>query len=243
MSLVTRAEPFGADELKQEGDCGLRQREISRQMTRLVDVLYALVLVQGAINYSSIFTIGEEFRHLDRFAPVVLALLLIYFTAIQSFIDYHLASEAQPYRLLDGDRRRRDLLRFYLDVVTVGLYSFLLLKCHVLIQAPAADLGPVFWALVAMFLLYLVWGWLRQWTKPSQAAQPYGSGLLLVCLALYATLAIAYCLLADGWGGNAVFLAVALLIMCVYRWANWSQNQTCTDSAAPVAPAARKQPT
>src|SRR4051812_38420856 len=93
-----------------------RQLELSRQLTGLVDVLYALVLVEGAVAYRSLFSRGHEFLSWDSM-PVLLALVFIYFTTIQSFTDYHLASEDQPYRFLSKARRRTDLWRFYLDVV------------------------------------------------------------------------------------------------------------------------------
>lgn len=238
--LVADGGSYKGRELEPEGGCDQRQREISRQMTRLVDVLYALVLVQGAINYSFIFTAGGELLTPERSVPVVLALLLIYFIAIQSFIDYHLASEVQPYRLLDGQRRRNDLTRFYLDVVIVGLYSFFLLRCHVLIADPAANLAAVFIGLAAMFLLYLLWGELRWWTKPDKPEEesgkgdehlPYRRGLLVVGGVLYAILAVAYILLAEGWEGNVIFLLIALALMVVYRAMNWSQNRTCQEAA------------
>jgi hypothetical protein len=230
--LVTTGDrTYDSADLDPEGGCGQRQRELSRQLTRLVDVLYALVLVQGAVYYRSLFTIGDKFSEFELFLPVVLALALTYFTAIQSFIDYHLASEDQPYRLLDSARRRRDLWRFYLDVVIVGLYSFILLKCHVLIADPAADLRAVFWALAVIFALYLIWGTLRWRAKPDQKGstteQPYKPRLLWVCLGLYLGLAFAYAEMYGGWIENSAFLGGALLIMAFYRWMNWSQNRTC----------------
>lgn len=203
-----------------------RQRDISRQLMVLVDVLYALVLVGGAEGYRSLFTMGDEFQHPSRFLPVVLALVLIYFTTIQSFIDYHLSAEDQPYQLLNKSHRRTDLKRFYLDIVIVGLYSFLLLKSHVLLAHPDADLTPVLWTLPAIFLLFTRWGKLRQ--KTAEASnQSYSVCLLRFCTLLYGVLALAYTLTSNGWIGNSEFLFAALLIMVFYRWANWRQNRWC----------------
>lgn len=44
MSLVRDGAEYSAEEVP---DCKQRQIELSRQMTRLIDVLYALVLRQG----------------------------------------------------------------------------------------------------------------------------------------------------------------------------------------------------
>jgi hypothetical protein len=224
---------YTADEVE---DCRRRQQELSRQMTRLIDVLYALVLAQGAVYYRSLFTLGDEFSDPSRFLPVTLALVLIYFTAIQSFIDYHFASEDQPYQLLDKDRRRKDLVRFYLDVLIVGAYSFLLLKCHVLLADPGADLTPVFLAIVAIFALYIVWGELRKSTAVP-AERRYAPGLLGVILLLYLALWVAYSRFPSGnWRVNAAFLFAALLIMLIYRWLNWTQTNYCSATSLAAKP-------
>ncbi len=224
--LTTEGRKYADSELEDSNKCDSRQRDISRQLIVLVDVLYALVLVGGAEAYRSLFTTPDEFTDLSRWLPVVLALILIYFTTIHSFIDYHLAAEDQPYQFLDKSKRRTDLKRFYLDVVIVGLYSFLLLKSHVLLAHPSADLIFVFWALPSIFLLFLYWGRLRGKTA-AMVNQSYNLALLWFCTFLYAVLALAYTLTSNGWIGNSEFLLAALLIMAFYRWANWRQNRWC----------------
>ena len=228
ITFLNPGRQYTADEVE---NCRQRQQELSRQMTRLIDVLYALVLAQGAVYYRSLFTLSDEFSHPSRFLPVVLALVLIYFTAIQSFIDYHFASEDQPYQLLDKSRRRKDLGRFYLDVLIVGAYSFLLLKCHVLLAAPAADLAPVFLAYVAIFAFFIVWGELRRSTA-NPPERRYAPGLLFVALGIYLGLWAAYTRFPSGdWVINAVFLFAALVVMLTYRWLNWTQTNYCGEAA------------
>jgi hypothetical protein len=245
--LVNVNRAYDHSELEPEGGCDQRQRELSRQMTRLIDVLYALVMVQGALKYSSLFTAEIDPLSLERQGPVVVALLLIYFIAIQSFIDYHLASEVQPYKLLNKTRRKKDLARFYLDVVIVGLYSFFLLRCHVLLTDPAADLTAVFAGLVGMFVLYLIWGELRWSTKPEgakpepgaetvEARRPFRRRLLILFLVTYVALAVAYAELAEGWEANLIFLLIAALLMLMYRGMNWTQNWTCVEAPADKEP-------
>lgn len=224
--LTSEGQKYKDTELEDSNKGNSRQRDISRQLMVLVDVLYALVLVGGAEAYRSLFTRGDEFIHPSLFLPVVLALILIYFTTIHSFIDYHLAAEDQPYQFLDKSKRKTDLKRFYLDVVIVGLYSFLLLKSHVLLTHPSANLTPVFWAMPAIFLLFLWWGRLRQKTGVKNN-QSYSVCLLRFCTFLYGALALAYTLISNGWIGNSEFLLAALLIMVFYRWANWRQNRWC----------------
>jgi hypothetical protein len=205
-----------------------RQIDISRQLNSLVDVIYGLVIVEGAVAYSSLFTRVGEFENASRWMPVVLALILTYFTTIQSFVDYHLASETQPYRLRSSEKRGLDLWRFYLDIVIVGSYSFVLLKCHVLLEDPASEIPFAFAALPAIFLLYIVWGWLRRST--SDNGNPYSEILLWCCVAAYGVVAFAYLQVIDLVGAspltNSIFLAIALAVMVVYRCINWGQNES-----------------
>jgi hypothetical protein len=199
-----------------------QQVEISRQLARLVDVIYGLVLVQGALNYRLLFTRPEEFTSAAQFLPVSLALALIYFMTIQSFVDYHLASERQPYWLLSRGRRHLDLTRFYLDILIVGSYSFMLLKSHPLLDSPDAELAPVFWTLPLVFGLYLVWGWLRAATGTSQS-QTYSASLLFAFFLMYCALAFAYTKVAVDSTANSSFLVLAIFLMALYRYLNWQQ--------------------
>jgi hypothetical protein len=204
---------------------GSRQLEMSRRMGDLVDVVYALVLVEGARAYHEVFTIPGEFSDPSRWLPVGTALALIYFTAVQSFVDFHLGAEDQPFQLLRRTGRGRDLLRFYIDIVAVGLYSFLLLKCHVLIASPDANIVWAFAAFPVIFALYIIWGELRKCTSRS-SAQSYSVDLLLVVLYAYLALIGLYLLLPRTWGTNAACLGIAMALMLSYRWLNWSQNRT-----------------
>lgn len=210
---------------------GERQPEMSRRLGDLVDVVYALVLIEGAREYHRVFTRPDEFTHLGTWLPVVIALLLIYFTAIQSFVDFHLAAEDQPFQLLRRRGRAVDLLRFYIDVVAVGLYSFLLLKCHVLIDDPGANIFWAFLAIPFVFVLYLVWGVLRR-----QTARLPGGGfswdlLVAACLS-YVVLALVYWFLPKTWEANAACLGAALALMALYRYYNWAQNPANGNPAA-----------
>lgn len=227
--ISNEGERYTCEELAPEDGCARRQRELSTRLIGLVDVLYALVLVQGAVAYRSLFLNRHEFLEPDRFIPVVLALALVFFTAIHSFIDYHFAAEDQPYQFLDRGKRRWDLLRFYLDILIVGFYSFILLKAHVLVYSPAGDLVFVFFAFPVLFSLYILWGALRSMTAPGEK-QRYDPRLLFLFLLAYGLLAIAYLATSNGWLGNSEFLAVGLGLMGCYRWVNWRQNRWCTES-------------
>lgn len=221
--MLNKGKAYTDTELEDPSAGQRRQRDLSRQMTVLIDVLYALVLVEGAGAYRSLFTRADEFEHISWVLPVVLALALIYFTAIQSFIDYHFASEEQPYQFLHKTKRKNDLVRFYLDVLIVGLYSFILLKCHVLLDSPGGDLTLAFLTFPVIFALYILWGWLRR-TAVSETKQAYSPWLLGLFFVLYGALSVIYICTSNGWVGNSEFLFVALLLMIAYRLLNWQQK-------------------
>jgi hypothetical protein len=209
-------------------DGGVLETELSRQLVRLVDVVYALVLVQGAIFYRRVFTEEGYFEHSTRFFPVALALLLIYYITIQSFVDYHLAAEDERYKILTEKDRALDLSRFYLDLIIVGSYSFILLRSHPLIDNSAADISLVFWALPGVFFLYYIWGELRSLTSnkaTSVTRRPYRPILLVIMFGLYLLLAIAYTQAPGGSLRNSSALAAALFLMLAYRGLNSSQNR------------------
>jgi hypothetical protein len=229
-NVSAEGDSYSKAELQDEAGCARRQRALSEKLIGLIDVLYALVLVEGAVAYRSLFVTDEQFLHPEQFLPVVLALILIFFTTIHSFIDYHFAAEDQPYQFLDKQRRRDDLGRFYLDVVIVGLYSFILLKCHVLLVSPGGDLSFAFFAFPVLFLLFICWGELRRRTAPDRK-QPYDLRLLSLFLFAYGLLAMVYLTTARGWVVNSVFLLAALLLMGLYRWLNWRQNRWCASTS------------
>lgn len=213
--------PVQADLL---AECSRRQADLSHRVTTFIDVLYGLVVVISAESYHQLVT-DDKYLHIKRGLPVVLALVFVYFTTIQSFVDFHLSEEDRPYRLLNVNKRGVDLRRFYLDVVIVGFYSFLIFRCHVLLNAPAGDLTAVFVTVPVIFALYILWGWLRDGTIFGSAYSPW---LLLSAMGLYVVLAMGYDLLfGSGWVKNAAFLATALVVMLAYRWLNWAQNRVC----------------
>lgn len=65
----------------------------SDHLVRGVDFLFALTLGQGILLFRAFWADPLDPDHMT----VALALVAIYFTTIQSFIDWHLAMERHPY--------------------------------------------------------------------------------------------------------------------------------------------------
>jgi hypothetical protein len=197
----------------------------SQQLVSTIDVLLALVLVEGAVFYRQIFASPSSAN-----APVLLAMALIYYTAVRSFIDWHAAMEASRYRILTNGHRDAELGRVFLDFAIMASYSFLLLRAHVLIADPGADLLAIAITYPAIYVLYIAWGLLLCRADPTTAYR-FSRRLLLVTAALAGALLLCYVVARqNGWLGsdgqvlNAGLLVLELLIVVWYRRMNWRQQ-------------------
>jgi len=214
------------------------QKDISDQLVRLIDILFGLVIVEGALFYRPILA-----AHDSRNVAAILALVLIMYTVVRSFVDWHVLMEQSPYRIITSSKadaksgsprslqvRTLDLWRLYVDFIIVATYSVMLLRGHVLVGDSAAGLRFFFWTFPAIFVLYLIWG---EFLRRSTAAQQFSEWLLLIVLALSLTLAVLYNVAYDlkwltghGTWRNAIALGVALLVTMGYRYFNWKQQKT-----------------
>jgi len=221
------------------------EERVSDRLLNLIDILFGLVLVEGPLAYRSILT-----AHGHRNLPVVIALLLIVYTAVRSFVDWHVLMEYAPYQIMTEESRKLRLLcepvrlrtlelwRLYLDFLIVAIYSLMLLRAHVLLDDQAAGLRFLMWTFPALFVLYLLWGALyRQATGPQQ----FNKRLLLLALLGSCALAIAYTVVWDkhtlaghGTLRNVGFLLGEAGLMACYRSRNWLQQRTITEARPPL---------
>jgi len=223
-ALVNRSVPRPRD--PQLDDLELRT---SQQLVAIIDILLGLTLVEGAVAFRSMFTQSSTAN-----APAIIAMVLVYYTAIRSFIDWHIAMEVRPYRILTEKVRDKELRRVFLDFAIMASYSFLILRAHTLIQHPGSDITAIAITYAAIYLAYIIWGKLREHAKQIRGVtlpSPFAPGLLI------ATLTIAGLLLAGYVIGrseetfglskadfNTVFLALELLLIAWYRHENWVQQ-------------------
>jgi hypothetical protein len=198
-------------------------RGASDQLVGIIDVLLGLTLVEGALGYRSMFTQGSTAN-----VAAILAMVLVYYTAVRSFVDWHLAMVAYPYRVLTEEVRTLELGRVLLDFVIMASYSFLILRGHVLIGRPGSDLTAIAITYPAVYFAYLVWGELlnRAYTE-----RPFKRTLLFAVLLLSGALLIVYLVGRDhGWLGageeglNIAFLSGELILVYWFRHKNWSQQ-------------------
>ena len=209
------------------------ESEISRHLIRLIDIFFALVLGQGILRFDHVLSAPW-----DSNAPVLLALLAVYYTVIRSFLAWHGAIEDRRYRINVKDRRTMELWRVYIDVIIVALYAFLLVAIEPLqdptaasIQAGdhfeggGADISAFFFALPVLFGLYLIWGALRRraWGEDEfklRVLVGFGLSFLLV--------AVLYKLDLGGISNmtrNIVGILVVLGLMSAYRYINFWQGR------------------
>jgi hypothetical protein len=211
----------------------------SRQLVAIIDILLGLTLVEGAIAFRSMFTQGSTAN-----APAMLAMLLIYYTAVRSFIDWHIAMEVRPYRILTYRNRTLELGRVFLDLAIMASYSFLILRAHILIAKPASNLMAIAITYAGIYCAYIVWGELRQRTRPVQRlgerVQPFSRCLLAVTLCFAGVLLAGYVIgRGHRWFGldkedfNTAFLAGELLLIVWYRHKNWAQQLIVKDDSDP----------
>jgi hypothetical protein len=223
-----------------------QEKRASQALVAVIDVLLALILVEGAVSYRRVFATPSEAN-----VPVVIALVLVYYTALRSFVDWHLAMEAMPYRILDDDRRgvrprvrRAELLRVFLDFAIMASYSFLLLRAHSLIGHQNADLLPIAIAYPAIFVLYLIWGQLLRSAyqgQPGEDGRRFSRRLLFVAMVLAGAILAGYAVgRHDSWLSserelNIALLGAELVLVFLFREVNWYQQVRLTGrSPAPI---------
>lgn len=195
----------------------------SGHVVRMIDFFFALVLVQGILRFSD--TVAAPWR---SNVPAVLALILIFYTVIRSFVGWHAAIEERRYKLFTPAVRTTELWRVYIDVLIVVVYAYLLLAARPLQDDAGHDLTRLLWGFPVLFALYACWGQFRR-----VAWGPDNFSLLTLGWfgSAFVVLALAYQLNPFGFHGsegvgNAMALVAAWALMAAYRCLNWWQLDT-----------------
>ena len=195
----------------------------SSHLVRMINFFFALVLGQGLLRFVDV--VKEPFA---ADVPVWIALALIYYTVVRSFVAWHAAIETGRYKML-SKVRTTELWRVYIDVLIVAIYAYMLFSAEPLIEDGGADIHGLLSAFPVLFLLYGVWGHLR---RVAWGDDGFKLKILMAFFAFYAALALGYTVTpSNTWSvsdetANKVVLGAALLAMGAYRYLNfWQESQ------------------
>ena len=185
--------------------------DVSSHLVRMIDFFFALVLGQGLLRFEDV--VKDPF---SANPEVWIALVLIYYTVIRSFIAWHVSIERGHYRIA-SDHKLTEHCRVYIDAIIVVLYAFMLFSAEPLMNDSKSDIGSLLLAFPILFLLYVAWGLLR---GVAWSGNALGLKILFCFGGLYVVLLCAYEFAPLPFGdaaANAVAMLVALLLMVVYR--------------------------
>lgn len=193
----------------------------SSHLVRMIDFFFALVLGQGLLRYSDVIQAPFSAN-----IPVWIALVLIYYTVVRSFVAWHAAIETRRYKMM-SEVRTTELWRVYIDVLIVALYAYMLFSAEPLVNNTGADIHGLLWAFPLLFVLYALWGHLR---RVAWGGDRFDLRVLRRFCVLYTLIAIAYTALPSKTlsisddQANVLVLSIALLLMALYRYINFSQG-------------------
>lgn len=197
-----------------------RDRRISDQLVRLVQVVFGLVLAQSLLLHRDVVLHpATQANWLS-----VLALATVFVTTVLSWIDWHVTMEARPYNFNPRNRHRgMEEIRLGLDVLVVIVYAYLLFAIEKFKKEPDIAVGAYLLGFPVVFAAYLLSGLSRRRSHGRLASNP--TPILFF--------GVAYLVLWEGhrWayvqfsidprlGGrwiDAVAIATALILMLGYR--------------------------
>ncbi len=193
----------------------------SSHLVRMIDFFFALVLGQGLIRFADVVEAPFAAN-----VPVWIALILIYYTVVRSFVAWHAAIETGRYKM-SSEVRTTELWRVYIDVLIVAVYAYMLFSAEPLIDHGGADIRGLLWAFPVLFILYGVWGHLR---RVAWGDDGFKLKILAGICGIYVLIAAGYTVIpSNTWSisnetANVLVLAVALVTMGLYRYINFWQE-------------------
>ncbi len=197
-----------------------RDRRISDQLVRLVQIVFGLVLAQSLLLYRDVIVHPVAKGHW----VAALALVTVYVTTVLSWIDWHVAMEARPYNFNPRNRYRvTEQIRLGFDVFVVTIYAYLLFTISDFVTDPSNWIGRYLLGFPAAFGAYLLSGLARRRAHGKLASHPtpivcYGV-LYLVLYLIYEQVygRVAGRLKEEFRWINGLTILVALSLMMAYR--------------------------
>lgn len=182
-----------------------RDRRISDQLVRLVQIVFGLVLAQSFLLYRDVVVHPLASGHW----VAALALGTVYITTVLSWIDWHVTMEARPYNFNPRNRYRlTEQFRLGLDVLVVTVYAYLLFAIQEFVGAPHGWMGGYLLGFPAVFAAYLISGLARRRAHGKLATNPAP----ILCFGLW------YVLLYLGYA--QVYNVYSPALKQAFKWVN-----------------------
>ncbi len=204
-----------------------RDRRISDQLVRLVQIVFGLVVAQSFLLHRDIVLHPVSPKNFLS----ALALATVYITTVLSWIDWHVTMELRPYNFNPRNHyRMTEQFRLGLDLLVVTVYAYLLLAVGDLKPSPLSTTTPqevsnggvasFLMGFPVLFVTYLLSGLARRRAHGRLATNPLP---ILVFGLAYIALLIAYYFLRPALGaGFAMWIdfgaiLTAFVLMLAYR--------------------------
>jgi 5'(3')-deoxyribonucleotidase len=206
-----------------------RDKRVSDQLVRLVQIVFGLVIAQSLVLYRGV--IVEPWSS-GNWLPA-LTLMTVYLTTVLSWIDWHVTMEYSPYNFNPkAGHRFPEQCRLFSDLGIVTVYAYLLFSIDLFVGQP--DSGEVWRYLLGfplVFLGYVASGVLRIISHGARAStlRP-----ILWFLGFYIGLVITYATIRGAWRDelgtdfryvNLASIMSALALMIAYRLRRRSLRQ------------------
>jgi len=193
----------------------LDTRQISDQLIKLPEFVFALVIAQSLVAYRAVVINPIPGGNPTEHSAAIVALCAVYVTTVMSWYDWHLTMVDRPY-----DMRRygwTEWARFGSDMVIVVLYAYLLFTIAFFESDPSADIWRHLLGYPLVFGVYWLSGVTRRRTYG-----PLASNLRPILEYMWALglLVILYAILWRLWPStalNIVSILTFLAVVCLYR--------------------------
>lgn len=196
-----------------------RDRRISDQLVRLVQIVFGLVLAQSLLLHRDVVVDPFSIRNL----VATLALGAVYVTTVLSWIDWHVTMELRPYNFsIENTHLTTEKARLGLDLFIVTVYAYLMFSVESIKQRPGGWMGGYLLGFPIIFVAYLFSGLARRLSHGKLATNPkpiIWMGLAYVVLyVVYWRVYVAASVFSQ-WrpGINASAVVLALGLMIAYR--------------------------
>ena len=187
------------------------KEEQSKRVFWVIQTVFSLLIAQSLVEYKA--TILDPFSQENYL--ITTGLILVYLTAVWSWIDYSFSTIVSPYDFGSGSYEKA---RFAVDLFIVICYAYLLFSLTDLQNNKNSNITSVFVCITIVFSLYALSGFLRILMYGRVASRIW---LILRWLVMFTVISTTYsCLYSiydDLENLNFCFLLIAIFSTIGYR--------------------------